>query len=142
MLRESVVSMSRWRACGRSQRLSDQRRTLERDARFTATHSFGSTYLGSVVIVLNEPLTSAALTKLRSVGRYHGPSPTHGWQRYRGLPEVGLPGMVRPPASLPVWKPGCDGVVGDRLCPRPFDCCGGRLVLRGAAPRPSRLSAA
>ena len=70
------------------------------------------------------------------------PDPTHGWQRYRGLPDVGLPGMVRPPASLPVWKPGCDGVVGDRLCPRPFDCCGGRLVLRGAAPRPSRLSAA
>ena len=116
--------------------------TLLDDARLTATHSFGSTYFGSVVIVLNEPLTSAALTKLRSVGRHRDPISTHGWQRYRGLPEVGLPGMVRPPASLPVWKPGCDGVVGDRLCPRPFDCCGGRLVLRGAAPRPSRLSAA
>ena len=96
--------------------------TAAGDARLTATHSFGSTYFGSVVIVLNEPLTSAALTNLRSVGHDRDLISTHGWQRYKGLPDVGLPGMVRPPASLPVLKPGPDGVVGERLCPRPFDC--------------------
>ena len=32
---------------------------------FTATHSFISTYFGSATIVLKEPFTRAALTKLR-----------------------------------------------------------------------------
>lgn len=53
---------------------NDRARPLD-DLQFTATHSFTSTYFGGATIVLNDPLTSAALT--------------NGWHRYKGFWPLG-----------------------------------------------------
>lgn len=75
-------------------------------SRLIATHSLTSTYLGGATMVLNEPLTSAALTK--------------GWQRKSGFGPVGEAGW--PLNSAPgdasgasyCWPPGMVST-GERL---------------------------